>query len=226
MRRMWLSISCVVIASAVLMARQTPSPQMPPGITRTQLIDNPTVLVAKLKMDPGARETLHTHPFSAVVIQLTPGRIEITYGDKPSTVQREAGHVDFIAREMPHAAANVGSAPFEVVTIAIKPDRTRPASAPASPATAGILRTTVLDNDEARVTRVTFVPGAREGDHRHPFDLVLVALTGGRTEIAIGGQREIEDRPPGFVWFLPRDVTHMAANASARHTEFISIGVK
>lgn len=226
MRRLPASLISLGLASGALIAAQTAAPQMPPGVTRTPLADNPTVMVAKLRFEPGARETPHTHPFSALVIYVTPATVEMKLGDKTTTGRLDAGHVDFIAREMPHAAANVGSAALEVVTIAVKPDRTRPGAAPPSPVTAGIVRTPVLENDEVRVARVKFAPGAREVDHQHPFDLVFVALSGGRTEVLVGAAREIENRPPGFTWFLPRDVTHMAANAGAAPSEFISVGIK
>ena len=74
---------------------------MPPGITRTQLLDNASVMVARLRMAPGARETVHTHPFSAVIVQLDPGEVEMRVGTRRETARRERGHVDFIAAEMP-----------------------------------------------------------------------------------------------------------------------------
>ena len=45
----------------------------PPGITRTELVNNATALIARLRMAPGAREDVHTHPFSAVVVQIGAG---------------------------------------------------------------------------------------------------------------------------------------------------------
>jgi quercetin dioxygenase-like cupin family protein len=228
MRRL-APIICVIAAlgtSIAGAARHRQTPQMPIGITRTQLADNQTVLVARLKLEPGAREIPHTHPFSAVVIQIVPGEVEMTLGADHTREHRGRGHVQYIPREVTHAAANVGAAPFDVVTIAIKPDRKAPASVPVSASPEGIVRTPVLENDEVRVTDVKFSPGAREPEHTHPYDLVLVALSGGKVELHLGNTRELEDRQPGFVWFLPRDVTHAAASAAPGPVEFLSVGIK
>jgi quercetin dioxygenase-like cupin family protein len=205
---------------------QQPSAGPPPGITRTPLIDNDTVMMARLRMAPGAAEDLHTHPFSAVVIQLESGDVDMRLGEMRSTSRRPSGFVEFIARDAPHAAANVGKAPFDLVTIAIKPDRTRGGEAPAQPAPPGITRSPVIDNPEARVTRVEFAPGAREPVHAHPFDLVVVPLTGGRLEVRLGDRVESRVYAPGEPMFLPRDVPHAVSNAGGTPITVFSVGVK
>lgn len=200
--------------------------QMPAGITRTQLIDNPTVMIARLNMAPGAREQVHTHPFSAVVVQLTPGEVEMRIGTRPETSRKERGTIDFIAADMPHAAANVGASGFDIVTVAIKPDRKPAGTQPPAEAPPGITRTQVLDNKEARVTNVVFAPTSREPVHAHPFDLVLVQLTAGRMELQLGEEKSVKDYEPGEVVFLPRDVPHAVASMDTRRVEMLSIAVK
>ena len=198
----------------------------PPGITRTPLIENDTVMMARLRMAPGAKEEIHTHPFSAVVVQLDAGDVEMRMGDSRGTSTRAAGHVEFIAREVPHAAANVGAAPFDLVTIAIKPDRKPGADAPGGGAPAGITRTPVLDNAEARVTRVEFAPSAREPVHQHPFDLVVVSLTAGRMEVRVGDRVQTRDYASGEPIFLPRDVPHAVSNVGSAPLTVLSVGIK
>jgi quercetin dioxygenase-like cupin family protein len=200
--------------------------QTPPGITRTQLLDNPTVMIARLNMAPGARETVHTHPFSAVIVQLTPGDVEMRIGTRPETTRKERGTVDFIAAEMPHAAANVGTSAFDLVTVAIKPERTPAGTQPPAEAPPGITRTPVLENPVARVINVVFAAGAREPVHSHPYDLVLVQLTPGRMELTLGGEKGVEDYAAGDVVFLPRDVPHAVASADSRRVELLSVAVK
>jgi quercetin dioxygenase-like cupin family protein len=210
-------IACTLAAGA-----QT----MPPGITRRQLLDNASVMVARLRMAPGAREELHTHPFSAVVVQLDPGEVEMRVGTRRETARRDTGHVEFIAAEMPHAAANAGAVAFDVVTIALKPDRKAGGTQPPSQAPLGITRTPVLDNPQARATRVTFGPGSREPVHTHPYDLVLVQLTPGRMEVLLGEKKEVKAYEPGEIIFLPRDVPHAAASADERAFDILSVAVK
>jgi quercetin dioxygenase-like cupin family protein len=229
--RSWLpSIGAIAIALAsalgnpVVVTSRSQNP--PPGITRTPLIENETVMMARLRMAPGAKEDIHTHPFSAIVVQLGGGEVDMRLGDAHSRERRPAGFVEFIPREVPHAAANVGTEPFELVTIAIKPDRRRGGDAPAVAAPAGITRTPVLDNAEARVTRVAFAPASREPMHSHPYDLVVVPLAAGRIELRLGERVETRDYAAGEPMFLPRDVPHAVANAATTRLEILSVAIK
>jgi len=202
------------------------APALPSGLTRTVLLDNASVLVARLRFAPGAREEVHTHPFSAVVIHLTPAVVDMRLGTGRATTRREAGFTEFIPREIPHAAANAGEADFEIVTIALKPDRFRAPAGPATAAPPGITRTPVLDNEEARVARVGFAPGAAEPVHSHPVDLVVVPLTPGRLEIQQGSDKTVRAYTPGEAIFLPREVAHAVANADTRAVTLMSVTVK
>jgi quercetin dioxygenase-like cupin family protein len=209
-----------------LLVEASRSQKAPPGITRTALIENETVMMARLRMAPGAKEDIHTHPFSAIVVQLDVGEVEMRLGDARSSARRPAGFVEFIPREVPHAAANVGANAFDLVTIAIKPDRRRGGEAAALPTPAGITRTAVLENADARVTRVAFAPAAREPVHTHPFDLVVVPLTAGRLELRLGDRVETHEYATGEPMFLPRDVPHAVANAASTKVEVLSVGIK
>jgi quercetin dioxygenase-like cupin family protein len=218
------ALMLVLVTTLPLPAQQAAGP--PPGITRTPLIENDTVMMARLRMAPGAAEDVHTHPFSAIVIQLNAGEVDMRRGKDRTTSQRPAGFVEYIAAELPHAAANVGKAPFDLVTIAIKPDRKRGGDAPAPPAPAGITRSAVLDNQEARVTRVEFAPQAREPVHSHPFDLVVVPLTGGTLEVRVGERVDTRAYAAGEPMFLPRDIPHAVANVGATPITVFSVGIK
>jgi quercetin dioxygenase-like cupin family protein len=227
-----LALLAILCAGSSLAASQPAlrgTPQtiaLPPGIFRTELLDNETVLVARLRMAPGAREEVHTHPFSAVVLQLTAGEVDMQLGDTRGTSRREHGFVEFIPRLVPHAAVNVGSQPYDVVTIALKPERRPGGDAPPTPAPAGITRTPVLDNAEARVARVGFAPSAREPVHSHPFDLVVVQLTPGRVEVKVGEQVTTKDHAAGEAIFFPRDVPHAVSNVGATPFDALSVGIK
>lgn len=210
------------LASGLALGAQT----TPPGITRTQLLDNPSVMVARLRMEPGSRETVHTHPFSAVVVQLDAGDVEMRTGTRRETARRDRGHVEFIAAEMPHAAANTGTSAFDLVTIALKPDRKPGGTQAPAEAPKGITRTPVLDNAQARATRVTFASGAREPVHMHPYDLVVVPLTATRIELLLGPATTIEDYEAGEVIFLPRHVPHSLSSRHPEPFDVVSVGVK
>jgi quercetin dioxygenase-like cupin family protein len=228
------AISIAAFATAAIMAEPaTPTrlwreggPQPPPGITREAILDNATALIAHLTMAPGSRETVHTHPFSAVVIQTTPGTIDMTLGAERSARAHDPGFFWFVPKDTPHAAVSVETRDIEFVTIGIKPDRPPAAAAPPTASPAGITRETLLDNAEARVVRVTFAPGGREPTHTHPNDLVTVQLTPGRVEIVEGSARSDEMRKAGFVKFLGRGVPHSYASSDAKPFEILSVAIK
>jgi quercetin dioxygenase-like cupin family protein len=214
----------IIAAAALLLARPQTSP--PPGITRTVIVDNATALVARLGYAAGKGETSHTHPFSAVLIQLTPGDVEMTLGADRSRTRREAGTVWFIPANEPHMAVNTGTAPWEHIAITIKPTRAAAAAAPASDAPPGITRTTLVDNADTRVVRVQFAPGSREPLHTHPNDLLTVQLTPGNVDIAIGSNKTSGERAAGFVQFLPRNVEHAYVNADTKPFDLLSVAIK
>jgi quercetin dioxygenase-like cupin family protein len=202
-------------------------PNVPAGVTRTQLLDNASALVARLKFEPAAAESIHTHPFSAVMIQLTAGDVQMTIGSEKTSDRRTPGFAWFIPNGAPHAAVNVGTGACEFVTVAIKPGVHSSASnPPAAPAVAGIDRTPVFDNAEARAAMVSFQPGAREVMHSHAYDLVLVQLSPGRVETALGSEKTTADLGAGTVQFLPHDVSHAVANVGAASFELMSVALK
>ncbi len=219
-------VGLIVVGVAAMGAAAQQAGAPPPGITRTELENNATALIARLRMAPGAREDVHTHPFSAVVVQIGTGDVDMRLGDGHTTTRRAHGFVEFIPREVPHAAANVGREPFEVVTIAMKPDRRPGGDAPALPAPPGITRKPLLENAETRVTHVTFASSAREPVHTHPFDLVVVQLTPGRVKVRVGQDVSTREYAAGEVIFLPRDVPHAVSNADGGAFEILSVGIR
>lgn len=223
---MTLWLRCLLASISLPAVALAQAPAMPPGIERTPLVDNPAVMIARLAMKPGARETVHTHPFSAVVIQLTPGDVEMAIGGEKTAGRREPAFSWFILHDTPHAAANIGRTPFDVVTVALKQAPGAAAPAAAAPAPAGITRTTLIDNEATRVVRVKFEPGAREVVHTHPYDLVVVQLTAGKVEAMIGSDRSTADRPAGYVWYMPKEVPHLVGHAGGAAFEAMSVAVK
>ena len=200
--------------------------QMPAGISRTPLVDNATVLCARLTYAAGAAEPVHTHPFAAIVIQLTAGDVDMTIGGEHTRAHREPGFVWYIPRETPHALVNVGSTAIDQITVAIKPDRPAAEPGPASAAPPGIIRETLVDNADARVVRVEFTPAGREPVHQHPYNLVTVQLTPGTIEMLVGSEKTVTRFDAGTVTFLPRNVPHAYASADRAPFTLMSVAVK
>jgi quercetin dioxygenase-like cupin family protein len=210
--------------SVILLLAQTMT-TLPPGMTRAGLVENDSVVVARVGMAPGSREPTHTHA-AAVVVQLGPGEVEWRIGTSVQTARHDRGYVEFVAAEIPHAAANVGSTPIDFITVGLNPTRKRGGEQPPTAPRADIARKQVLDNAEARVAHAAFQPGAREPVHTHPFDMVIVQLDPGRMEVLVGEKREARDYAVGEVVFLPRDVPHSVANVGTSPASLVSVTVK
>lgn len=195
------------------------------GPGRTSVLDNATVAVTRLRFAPGVREEIHTHPFPLAIVQVTAG--SVTVKDREMIrVGHGAGDVWFIAANTAHAVSNSSNRDVDVLAIALKPDRPTAPAAPPTDAPPGITRATLVDNADVRIVRVRFDPNGREPLHAHPNDLLTVQLTAGVVEIVHGPDRSAREREPGFVQFLPRNVSHAYASADAKPFELLSLSVK
>jgi quercetin dioxygenase-like cupin family protein len=197
----------------------------PTGIDRTQLVDNATVTVTRLHFAPGAAEERHTHAFPLLIVQLTDGAMTVKQGDLVKVSDR-AGEVFFVPAEAPHAASTNARKAMDLIAVAIKPARPRAPAAPATTAPMGVTRTTILDNDVVRVVLVKFAPDGREPMHTHPNDLLTIQMSAGLVEIVNGSNKSTSVRQPGFVQFVPRDVSHAYASADTKPFELISVAIK
>jgi quercetin dioxygenase-like cupin family protein len=194
---------------------------------RTPILQNDTLAVTHVRFGPGARENVHTHPFPIVLVQITPGAIAV---QEQNTNKRggRAGEVWYVPADRAHAVASQADAEgaVDVLAVALLPNRPPAPAAPATEAPQGITRMTLVDNNDMRVVRVRFSPGGREPVHAHPNDLLTVQITRGKITIANGPDNTTQERDPGFVQFLPRNVQHSFANADTKPIEVVSIAVK
>ncbi len=217
--------AAIVVLMLVASVRSS-AQQPPPGVSREVLIDNDVALVARLGFEPGAHEAVHTHPFSAVQIQLTSGAVQMEIGSAKDSSPRKPGDAWFIPKEAPHAAANVGERRCEFITVAMKPHALTPMPAQSQPATPGITRTPRFENDETRAALVSFAPGSREEVHTHPFDLFVIQLTPGKVETVVGSNQSVADTEPGRVLFIRRNAPHAVGNPGSTPFDAMSVAVK
>jgi hypothetical protein len=86
--------------------------------------ENADVNVWKSIVVPNAPLTIHTHEHPRVIIPLSGGTMKIQYQDGTSEVhQWEKGKAYWLSQEegkKPHADANIGSQPIEVMVVEIK----------------------------------------------------------------------------------------------------------
>lgn len=93
------------------------------------------------------------------------------------------------------------------------------------PDTAGVTRVSLRDDERTAVVKVTFVAGAKEPPHHHPYDVLLIPLTVGTVDFTVSG-RQITLFAPGTVQFIPRGEVHWLANNGRDTLEFITVALK
>jgi quercetin dioxygenase-like cupin family protein len=91
-----------------------------PGSSRTVLLDNSEAVVTRLEFEPEVREAVHTHPYDLLVVPITSARIDMQVGHKKSVHTYAIGESFFIPRAVPHTGANAGTAPYRLLSVAIK----------------------------------------------------------------------------------------------------------
>lgn len=107
-------VAAVLLSLAAIQADQ-PSPEQPPGISRTELqrydlsIAGWQTIQARVDFAPGAVSPKHMHPGEEIVYVLK-GTIEYRLSGQPR-VTLNAGDSLFIPYGKPHEAVNVGLEP-------------------------------------------------------------------------------------------------------------------
>ena len=194
---------------------------------RTPLMQNDSISVTHLRFGPGTREVTHTHPFPLVLVQITPGDISVQEHNQIKRSSR-AGEVWYIPTNRPHALTSVAESTkaIELLAVALLPTRAPAPNAPATEAPPGITRTTLVDNNDARIVRVRFSPGAAEPLHDHPNDLLTIQISTGKLDVQMGTEHRAQEREPGFVQFLPRNVQHAYKSQDTKPFEIISLTIK
>jgi len=86
---------------------------------------------------------------------------------------------------------------------------------------------TSVDDDQVRVTTLSFDDGDETGYHRHPYDYVVVPLTGGTfiVEEADGTTRELV-QVAGAPYQGRAGTEHNVVNRSGRTASFVEIELK
>lgn len=219
----FVGFACAVFVGATPSAQNDPADPL-----RTVLLQNDTLAVTHLRFAPGQREVTHTHAFPIAIVQLTPGEISVQEQNVVKRSSGKPGEVWYIASGQPHGITSAASATksVDMMSIALWADRPPAPAAPATAAPEGIMRATLVDNNDMRIVRVRFSPGSREPVHTHPNDLLTIQITRGKVDIQMGTEHQSADREPGFIQFLPRNVPHAYISQDTKPFELLSIAVK
>ena len=81
-----------------------------------------------------------------------------------------------------------------------------------------------MENDRVRVFEVTFMPGDKAADHRHP-DHVVYVLMGGKMKLTSMGKTDVLDLADGDAIFLKAQ-SHEAENIGQSTLELLVVELK
>jgi quercetin dioxygenase-like cupin family protein len=215
-----------VLAVLVLAASAARPAAQAPGVKVAPMLDNATVAVERVRLAPGAAQPPHTHVYAELLVILSRGELEMHAGAARSKEHRSPGDVEFVKAGVSHFGVNAGDGPLDVMTVAIKADRTHGGTSPLPQPMPGVTRKSVLDNAELSVTRFEFEPDAREPVPTHPYDLLVVPTTAARLDVQLGAKKEVRSYAVGEAIFVPRSVPHAVANVGTASFQVLGIAIK
>jgi quercetin dioxygenase-like cupin family protein len=156
------------------------------------LLENDYVRVVQYTINPGQRDSIHTHP-AKVSYVVRGGILRINFADTSFVSEDHAGETSFRGAVPRHYAANIGTAPVSILLI-----EPRRIDAPVVPADQDPLKTNPstltlkLENGSVRVMEAVLPPGHKEKMHTHPPYVVYILNGGGvRVHFADGTTRDV-----------------------------------
>ncbi len=84
----------------------------------------------------------------------------------------------------------------------------------------------LVNNDRVSVIRLTFAAGQREQMHTNPTDVIVVQVTPGEIEFAMGDEKTTAHADPGKVWYVPKQPPHAYSNVGTTPVEIIVVSLK
>jgi beta-alanine degradation protein BauB len=220
-------IASMIVAAPAVMRGQRPEVD-PVAVSPDKykvLLDNESARVVEYSINPGERDSSHTHP-AKVSYVLSGGTLRISVDGSSFLSEEKRGEVIWRGSVPRHFAENTGTTPVRIVLFEVKRvefSRVAPDKDPAlvNPASISVR----LENDSVRVMEADLPPGFQEKVHAHtPY--VMYILNGGRVRIhgEDGSSREAELKP-GDVFFSD-PVTHWAENIGSSTVKILLVEIR
>jgi len=193
-------------------------------------IDNDSVKVLDVTVQPGEKTRLHEHKINRVMIYLDAGKQHFEWqGGKPTDIHWKAGQVLWSPAAGMHIAEITSKTPVRIIEVELKkPGGGKSPSAPAKdPLKVAPKNYKVeFENDQVRVVRVKFAPGETVPMHEHATNRVAVGLVDQDFRITTAeGVVQTPKRKAGEAsWGTP--VSHKEENLAKQPFELIMIDLK
>lgn len=119
MKRVMVAVVAVAVLAGAAIVLQAQDAAKVDAKHYTVMLENDQVRVLKVRIAPGAKSVMHSHP-DTVAVFLTDGKAKFTSPDgKTSEAAIKAGTVEYEAATT-HLPENIGDKPLEVIVVELK----------------------------------------------------------------------------------------------------------
>ena len=218
-----------ILSSLCFIAAVSLTP-LPAQSTSGTPIENESVKVLDVMVQPGTKTRMHDHKVNRVMVYLDEGKQHFEWQDgKPTDLKWKAGEPLWSPAAGMHVATITSDKPVRIIEVELKkPGAGNSPSAPAKDPLKVAPKNykKVFENDQVRVSRVHFEPGETVPMHEHATNRVTVMLADQDFRITTAdGQVQTPKRKYGEVtWGVP--VTHKEENLSSKPFDLIMIDLK
>jgi quercetin dioxygenase-like cupin family protein len=87
-------------------------------------------------------------------------------------------------------------------------------------------RGALVNNDRVSISKLTFAAGQREQMHSNANDVIVVQITPGDVEFALGEEKTTSHQEPGKVWYIPTQPPHAFSNVGSTPFDVILVTMK
>jgi hypothetical protein len=224
-----LLVTSLAVLSASMVLAQDPV-KVAPDIYKV-LLENDQVRVLEIRMKPGGKSPMHSHP-AFIIYSFTDSKTRFTTPEgKTNEMEIKAGEAAW-SEAVTHAVENVGRTQSYVLNIEMKAppkkvdQSTETMEVVQDPAKVAPKRyKLLLENERVRVLEAWDRPGEKVGMHSHPEHL-LYFLTDYRRKIVYpDGKTKVVEGRSGEIRWVPA-LTHAGENIGSTDTHLLLIEFK
>jgi len=115
-----MRVALTLVVFAVLLPVRGHGQASPVRFASAQMLENDRVRVQRVTVPVGYRDPVSVLQNDIVVVQVSPGEMEVAIGQNRTSGHVDAGKTWYVPKAMPHQFSNVGNAPYETIIVFLK----------------------------------------------------------------------------------------------------------
>ena len=220
-----------VIAAALLLslASAAQSGAAHDSLEGKQIFKNNRVTVNHWQIPPGESTPIHRHDHDSITVVVSGGQTQDSASPR-RTNKSEAGDVRLRTAGVEHSTKNVGSAPFEAVTIGFADPQGKQTNIGKKSQTCAPDKESCVEEKELFCTEkvcvedVVMAPQSMSVKHSHTTDHLLVAISDYElTDEVEGKGTVVRTHKAGELEYIPAGITHQLKNTGSAPAHFTVI---